>query len=72
VKTDMGNTGAVTHGMEAAPTTIEDCINGVLYRVRQVPSPELAHSNTIPQIDNGTRETLSGTFVSYDDMEMLW
>ena len=34
VQTDMGNTGAVANGLEAAPVTIQDSINGLLGKVR--------------------------------------
>lgn len=33
VQTDMGNAGAVAHGLEEAPTTVVDSINGMVEKV---------------------------------------
>ncbi|KAF2219982.1 hypothetical protein BDZ85DRAFT_267915 [Elsinoe ampelina] len=55
VQTDMGNAGAVASGMEAAPTTLQDSVAGILQK-----------------IDQATRESSGGKFLSFDETAFSW
>ena len=33
VQTDMGNAGALAHGMTEAPTTIVECVDGIVDKI---------------------------------------
>lgn len=55
VQTDMGNAGALASGMEQAPLTLQESVDGILSRV-----------------DKATRESMGGTFQSFDGTTIDW
>lgn len=79
VKTTNGQNFADSIGVESPPMSLEESVAGVLKQVCHLPSfltRDFQESYMVRltrgQIDEATRSTISGTFVSYDGSTIQW
>ena len=76
----MGNEGANLAGMQQAPDRLEDVVRGItgkvwltlLTYVLFLKFLALLNLRFIQQIDGATRESIGGTFASFDGAKVEW
>ncbi|KAL9115469.1 MAG: hypothetical protein Q9227_000790, partial [Pyrenula ochraceoflavens] len=72
VQTDQGNSGAKSFGMEHAPLTPEESVDGIVSKARILFVRLSFEADVLLQIDSATRENLGGVFESFDGKRFPW
>ncbi|OOO04957.1 hypothetical protein OAory_01112940 [Aspergillus oryzae] len=70
VQTDMGNRGAQCNGLEKAPMTISESVEGIVNQECQH-SP-LALPSYLTSAEKASKETTSGRFIKHDGEQLPW
>jgi norsolorinic acid ketoreductase len=73
VQTDMGSRAAQANGLEKAPVTLKETVQGITHQVcRNLASITCCKLLTLLQIEVAKKSTTSGQFVNYKGEKVCW
>lgn len=73
VQTDMGSRAAQANGLEKAPVTLQETVQGITHQVcRNLAIITSCSLLTLLQIEVATKSTTSGQFVDYKGQKVSW
>lgn len=73
VQTDMGSRAAQANGLEKAPVTVQDTVQGIVSQVCKILAiMTRSRLLTSLQIEAATKSTTSGQFVNHNGERVRW